>query len=171
MTNDTQDHEHLYRSLRFRPSGFKSWMKATGDHIKHLVLQSNNSTSSSTTLADSMANSDEQRGQTSSAESSGSKLHKQDTNGGLNSGGDSKIQNAPQPQPGASIPIPSVEMYVLFGVKGSRRTLELAQIDAIKHSKDSNFFSNLLSIYKIFRGFWRYWFSVFRLNHCDFVEV
>ncbi|KAG4439306.1 hypothetical protein IFR05_005239 [Cadophora sp. M221] len=61
------------------------------------------------------------------------------------------------------------ELFVLFGVKGSRRTLELAQIDVSKH-KDSIFFHDLLHEYRQRRGFWRYWFSVWQLRHCDFVK-
>ena len=71
-----------------------------------------------------------------------------------------------------SITMPSTkELYILFGVKGPRRTLELAQIDTTKCTDDDSLFSDLLTSYKSLRGFWRYWFSVWRLNHCDFVKV
>ena len=60
---------------------------------------------------------------------------------------------------------------VLFGVKGSRRTLELAQIDTLKHDEDEAFFAQLKRDYKEHRGFWRYWFSIWRFNHCTFVKA
>jgi hypothetical protein len=68
---------------------------------------------------------------------------------------------------------PSVRqgLYILFGVKGARRTLELAQIDAKRHKDDGLFFMELRMHYKQLRGFWRRWFSVWRLKHCDFVKV
>ena len=63
------------------------------------------------------------------------------------------------------------QSVVLFGVKGSRITLELAQIDAVKYGKDNLFFLNLREEYKQRRGRLRYWLSVWRLSHCDFVKV
>ena len=63
------------------------------------------------------------------------------------------------------------QMFVLLGVQGTRRTLDLAQIDVNNHSDDGVFFSVLREKHKILRGFWRYWFSVWQLNHCDFVKV
>jgi hypothetical protein len=63
------------------------------------------------------------------------------------------------------------ELLILFGVIGSRRTLELAQIDTKQYTKDGTFFHDLKKSYKEFRGFWRYWFSVWRLSYCDFVKV
>ena len=62
-------------------------------------------------------------------------------------------------------------LYVLFGVKGSRRTLELEQVEVNKHSDDNSFFQSLRLAYRKHRGFWRYWFSIWQLNHCDFVKV
>lgn len=77
------------------------------------------------------------------------------------------------PQQGIQGTTPSVRqgLYVLFGVKGARRTLELAQIDAKSHKDDGLFFKELRMHYKQLRGFWRRWFSVWRLKHCDFVKV
>jgi hypothetical protein len=68
---------------------------------------------------------------------------------------------------------PSVRrgLHVLFGVKGARRTLELAQIDTKRYKDDGPFFKELRMHYKQLRGFWRRWFSVWRLKHCDFVKV
>ena len=63
------------------------------------------------------------------------------------------------------------QSFVLFGVAGKRRTLGLAQIDTIKHFDDSVFFSTMLKEYRELRGSLRYWFSLWRLNHCDFVKA
>jgi hypothetical protein len=62
-------------------------------------------------------------------------------------------------------------LFVLFGVKGSRRTLELPQIDTKKYNDDRTFFAELRNQYKAYRGFWKYWFSVWGLSYCDFVKV
>ena len=61
--------------------------------------------------------------------------------------------------------------YVLFGVKGPRRTLELEQIEVNENSDDKTFFQRLMQAYRKHRGFWRYWFSIWQLTHCDFVKV
>lgn len=63
------------------------------------------------------------------------------------------------------------QSVVLLGVKGPRITLELAQIDTIKNGKDNLFFWSLKQQYKQHRGSVRYWLSIWRLNHCDFVKV
>jgi hypothetical protein len=63
------------------------------------------------------------------------------------------------------------DVYVLFGVKGPRRTLELEQIEVKEHSDDIAFFQSLTQAYRKHRGFWRYWFSIWQLTHCDFVKV
>ena len=77
-----------------------------------------------------------------------------------------------QPSPQTNIIMPqSKESVVLFGVKGARRTLELAQIDTLKHNEDEIFFQSLKKEYQRLRGVLRCWFSVWRLRHCDFVKV
>lgn len=63
------------------------------------------------------------------------------------------------------------QLFILFGVQGPRRTLELAQIDTKCYNDDGTFFRVLRQKYRELRGFWRYWFSVWRLTHCDFVKV
>lgn len=73
-------------------------------------------------------------------------------------------------QIGIRMPDPS-RAFVFFGVKGSRRTLELAQIDTNQVSDDSLFFANMKREYKTLRGRLRYWLSIWRLSHCDFVKV
>ena len=74
--------------------------------------------------------------------------------------------------PQTSISMPqNNQSFVLFGVAGKRRTLGLAQIDTIKYFDDSVFFSTMLKEYRELRGSLRYWFSLWRLNHCDFVKA
>lgn len=63
------------------------------------------------------------------------------------------------------------DLFILFGVKGRRRTLELAQLNSKQYTDDGSFFDDLKKSYKELRGFWRYWFSVWRLSYCDFVKV
>ncbi|KAH6698143.1 hypothetical protein BKA61DRAFT_497437 [Leptodontidium sp. MPI-SDFR-AT-0119] len=62
------------------------------------------------------------------------------------------------------------DLYVLFGVKGPRRTLELEQIKIKEYSNDNAFFQCLTQAYKKHRGFWRYWLSIWQLAYCDFVK-
>jgi hypothetical protein len=63
------------------------------------------------------------------------------------------------------------ELFVLFGVQGARKTLELAQIDVTKYVEDISFFRDLRREYRQLRGFWRYWLSIWQLKYCDFVKV
>ncbi len=74
------------------------------------------------------------------------------------------------PQIGIRMP-DSSRAFVFFGVKGSRRTLELAQIDTIQVNDDSLFFAGMKREYKTLPGGLRYWLSIWRLSHCDFVKV
>ena len=77
-----------------------------------------------------------------------------------------------QPNTQTNIIMPqSNESVVLFGVKGTRRTLELAQINTLEHKEDEVFFQSLKKEYRRLRGVLRYWFSIWRLKHCDFVKV
>ena len=77
-----------------------------------------------------------------------------------------------QQGPPTNITMPQLnEKVVLFGVKGARRTLELAQIDTLKHNEDEIFFQSLKKEYRKLRGVLRYWFSIWQLKHCDFVKV
>jgi hypothetical protein len=62
------------------------------------------------------------------------------------------------------------ELFILFGVEGGRQTLEFAQLDVTRQD-DAMFFRALKERYRELRGFWRYWLSVWQLNHCDFVQV
>ena len=78
-----------------------------------------------------------------------------------------------QPQnPAISISMPQMsESRVLFGVKGPRRTLELAQIDTAQYNQDEAFFAQMKKEYRKHRGSLRYWLSLWQFNHCDFVQV
>lgn len=77
-----------------------------------------------------------------------------------------------QPAAQTSISMPHInESFVLFGVKGTRRTFELAQINARKCMNDDVFFGDMRKRYRELRGFSRYWFSIWRFSHCDFVKV
>lgn len=62
------------------------------------------------------------------------------------------------------------QLLILFGVKGTRRTLELAQID-VENCEDRLLFSKMKDEYRKLRGHLRYLFSFWRLSHCDFVKV
>lgn len=62
------------------------------------------------------------------------------------------------------------ELFVILGVDGKRRTLDICHLDISKHKDDGDFFKGLLREYRKFRGFLRYWFSVWQLRHCDFVK-
>lgn len=68
------------------------------------------------------------------------------------------------------ITMPQHNLYILFGVKGPRPTLELNHIDCTKHPNDEGMFRALREQHRHFRGFWRYWFSVWRFRYCDFVK-
>lgn len=83
-----------------------------------------------------------------------------------------RIPASNQPAAQTSINMPQInESFVLFGVKGTRRTLELAQINARKYISDNAFFWDMRKQYRQLRGFLRYWFSIWRFSHCDFVKV
>lgn len=63
------------------------------------------------------------------------------------------------------------QLFVLFGVKGTRRTPELAQMNTYNYATDGEFFEDLKKEYRGLRGYLRYWFSVWQFSHCDFVKV
>ena len=81
-------------------------------------------------------------------------------------------ERAPQHAVENGIMMPQLdESRVLFGIQGSRQTLELAQIDATKHSQDDSLFDQMKKDYKKHRGLFRYWLSFWRFRHCTFVKV
>lgn len=61
---------------------------------------------------------------------------------------------------------------VIFGVQGARRpVVEIDQIKIDHQMTDMSFYSELKRRYRIKRGFIRFWFSIWRLEYCDFVQV
>ena len=72
----------------------------------------------------------------------------------------------------SSINIPGNEDFVLLGINGTRRTLDLVHIKTTKENDDDlKFFDALLRSYASLRGTMRRWFSIWQLTHCDFVKV
>lgn len=63
------------------------------------------------------------------------------------------------------------ESRVLFGVKGPRLTLELDEIKILAAHDDNDLLRSIREEHKRPRGWLRYWFSVWQLQHCDFVKV
>ncbi|KAL9098335.1 MAG: hypothetical protein Q9163_005991 [Psora crenata] len=83
------------------------------------------------------------------------------------------FRTTPSNQPNVQVNITTslaAQWFVLFGVKGPRRTPELAQINAKKYENDNAFFKDMSKHYKSLRGYLRYWFSVWQLTYCDFVK-
>ena len=61
---------------------------------------------------------------------------------------------------------------VVFGVQGDRsETLEIAQVDIDEQTTDMMFYQRLKNIYKDKRRSKRFWFSIWRLSHCEPVRV
>ena len=61
---------------------------------------------------------------------------------------------------------------VVFGVQGDRQpVLEIDQIRVDHQMTDMTFYRELKYRYKIKRGFMRFWFSIWRLGHCEPVQV
>ncbi|KAF2130731.1 hypothetical protein P153DRAFT_336557 [Dothidotthia symphoricarpi CBS 119687] len=67
-------------------------------------------------------------------------------------------------------PPPPVSNWVLFGVQGSRWSLELEHIGISNLINDPTFFSELKSRYKRHRGWTRFLLSPFRFRFCRFVK-
>jgi hypothetical protein len=75
---------------------------------------------------------------------------------------------------GVPVSIPSSsnsELFIIFGVEGGRRTLEIAHLNTLKLKDDSEFFKHLCREYRRLRGYLRRWFSIWQLRYCDFVKV
>lgn len=88
--------------------------------------------------------------------------------------GSSSLAPSPIPATGQSIQIPIAsinELFVFFTVQGSRRTLELAQIEVGQQVDDGAFFEEVRTQYKKKRGFLRCWFSVWQLKDCQLIRV
>lgn len=65
--------------------------------------------------------------------------------------------------------------YILFGVYGSKRLrsprTHLAQIDVAKCKNDDGFFDEMRVQYKALRGSFRWLFSIWQFDTCEFVAV
>uniref|UniRef100_A0A0B7KMX2 Uncharacterized protein n=1 Tax=Bionectria ochroleuca TaxID=29856 RepID=A0A0B7KMX2_BIOOC len=61
---------------------------------------------------------------------------------------------------------PTAAHYILLGAQGPARTLTPAEVHVNDQSTDSSVFHDLRERYEIRRGFWRMWFSIWRLEYC-----
>ncbi|ODA79810.1 hypothetical protein RJ55_05406 [Drechmeria coniospora] len=66
--------------------------------------------------------------------------------------------------------VPLSQSFILFGVQGPRRTLTPAQILVTSRSTDSSVFQDLRACYRTHRGWLRYWFSIWTLDHCTITK-
>ena len=78
---------------------------------------------------------------------------------------------ASQQSPAALVPATAIQSWVLFGVQGSRRTLEISNIPISNHSNDSSFYRSLRQHYRTNRGRLQLWFSFWRLDYCEVVKA
>jgi hypothetical protein len=82
------------------------------------------------------------------------------------------ISSANQPQTSASSSGNSASIrWILFGVQGSRLSMELEHIEIDNYVNDSHFYRSLRGHYRKHRGQLKLWFSVWRLGFCDGVKV
>lgn len=63
------------------------------------------------------------------------------------------------------------DLRVIYGVKGSRLTPDLTEINVAPLHGDTVLFRRLREENKRLRGRLRHWCSMWQLNHCDFVKV
>ena len=68
-------------------------------------------------------------------------------------------------------PATTIQSWVLFGVQGSRRTLEVNHIPVNNHSNDTSLYCSLRQHYRANRGRLRLWFSFWRLDYCEVVKA
>jgi len=80
-------------------------------------------------------------------------------------------RSSPGGHTGIDVLPPSSSGFVLFGVKGTRRTLELPQLHVNDYHKDPGFFLELCDQYRASQRYWRHYFSVWKFGYCDFVKV
>ncbi|OAL38123.1 hypothetical protein AYO20_02575 [Fonsecaea nubica] len=69
-----------------------------------------------------------------------------------------------------SVNIALRDRFVVFGVHGKRRTLDIVHINTTKDNDDMKFLDTLLASYRALRGRMRLWFSIWQLHHCEFVK-
>jgi hypothetical protein len=63
------------------------------------------------------------------------------------------------------------QLWILIGVQGPRRPLEMDHILVDSATNDDTFYRSLRNQYKIHRGKLRLWFSFWRFRYCDVVKV
>lgn len=63
------------------------------------------------------------------------------------------------------------DLFVLLGARKAKLGLELGHLDTKKFDHDVAFFSNLKAEYRALRGWFRCWFSIWQLSHCEFSKV
>ena len=68
-------------------------------------------------------------------------------------------------------PATAIKLWVLFGVQGSRRTLEISHIPINDQSNDSSLYCSLRQHYRTNRGRLKLWFSFWRLDYCEVVKA
>ncbi|KAI9147240.1 Ankyrin repeat domain-containing protein [Paramyrothecium foliicola] len=74
-----------------------------------------------------------------------------------------------QPQTSAN-QLSQNESWILFGAQGSRRTLFPVQISINSQMTDYNLFQELKRCYQAHRGWFKLWFSIWRLDYCEVVR-
>jgi hypothetical protein len=79
--------------------------------------------------------------------------------------------SAVQPQISSSTSGTPSTRFILFGVQGSRRSIELEHIEIDDYINDSHFYSSLRKHYRQHRGRLKLWLSIWRLGFCDGVKV
>lgn len=82
------------------------------------------------------------------------------------------MSSASQPHTSASTSgTPSSKRWILFGVQGSRLSMELEHIEIDDYVNDSSFYRSLREHYRQHRGKLKLWFSIWRFGFCDGVKV
>jgi hypothetical protein len=66
---------------------------------------------------------------------------------------------------------PSSNRWILFGVQGSRLSMELEHIEIDDYMNDSRFYRSLREHYQKHRSKLKLWCSIWRLGFCDGVKV
>lgn len=65
----------------------------------------------------------------------------------------------------------AIQSWILFGVQGSRRTMEISHIPINNQSNDSSLYRSLRQHYRTNRGRLKLWFSFWRLDYCEVVKA
>lgn len=61
---------------------------------------------------------------------------------------------------------------IVLGVQGPRcPAVEIEEIEIDHQMTDMSFYQELKMHYRDKRGFARFWFSIWRLDYCEFVQV